>query len=62
MIREHYNERTPSGAASWDIIFFDENNNPIDESNATWCRIHEYNENGVLLRDHILIYRDGDCG
>ena len=52
-IREYYKEPTPSGAAAWDIIFFDDKNNPIDESNATWYKLHEYNESGSPIRGYM---------
>jgi len=53
---ERYNEQTPSGAASWDIIFLDNTNNPVDESEATWYRIHEFDKNGIMLREHEGIF------
>ena len=56
MIIERYNERTPSGAASWDVIFFDNLNEPVDESKATWCKIHEYDERGIMLSEHIGLF------
>jgi len=54
----HYNERTPSGAASWSIVFLDDSGNPIDESNATRWEIHEYDEHNLLLRSHFGYFAD----
>lgn len=55
---KHYNEKTPFGGASWDMAFFDDNHRLVDELEATWWEVHEYDEKGVLLRSHFGFFKD----
>ena len=48
-VRKYFNEPTPDGAASWDVIFLDEKWQPIDETCATRYKIHEYDEHRRLI-------------
>jgi len=42
-------------ATSRNIYFFNNENKPVDESEATWFKVVEYNEDGTVLRFSIVI-------
>lgn len=41
-------------ATSRNIYFFNNENKPVDESEATWMKVVEYNEDGTVLRFSIV--------
>lgn len=45
------NEETPSGGAYSEIYYFDDDENPADEEEATRCVIRECDKDGNLLNE-----------
>lgn len=44
-------EPTPNGGAYSELVFLDENNDVVDESNATHCVIRECTEDGTTVAE-----------
>lgn len=53
--KRHF-ETLPSGATSWDIDYLDEMHHIVDKSKATSFVIHEYDDRGELLQEHIGLF------
>ena len=48
--REH---KTPAGGVKSEAFYYDDHWNPVDKNEATTVDIHEYDENGRLIRSTI---------
>ena len=51
MTHKRIDDKTPNGGDYSEIYFFDDNNNPIEESKATRCIIRECKSNGELINE-----------
>ena len=48
---ERHDGPTPSGGDYSEIYYFDDNNEAVDSSIATWCVIRECKNDGTLLNE-----------
>ncbi|MFZ3148153.1 MAG: hypothetical protein WA137_03845 [Methanothrix sp.] len=58
MAVERYSGPTPSGAAYWDIIYLDNERNPVSKAKATMFNIYEYDNQGILICSTHGFFRD----
>jgi len=58
MAVERYSSPTPSGAAFWDIIYLDNERNPVSKANAMYFELHEYDSHGIIICTTCGFFRD----
>lgn len=50
-MKKRIDGKTPNGGEYSEIYYFDDNDKPVDESNATKCIIRECKTNGELVNE-----------